>query len=234
MPSSGPQQYPSLQTGLPPIERHRGRSDGAMAGDDQPVDDASLSLRSLPQGFPGTGRIHVYDVGAEKLPKPAQRHRLRNAVVMPEGVKRLGDHQSVTTTFSPAISARSILRRAISVCERGSPINRRSTTEVSSPMATGPSPGDAPTDVAQPMRLSLGVPAKGPDPGPVGSRPLQDPHGLLPDEPALHGDLRPGSEAELLAEGGGEGGLALGSDGHNMHAEGYRGSPYSATYPVRH
>jgi len=86
-------------------------------------------------------------------------------------------------------------------------------------MATGPSPGDAPTDVAQSMRLPFGVPAKGTDPGPVGSRPLQDPHGLLPDEPALHRDLRPGSEAELLAEGGREGGLALGGDSHDVHAK---------------
>src|SRR5882724_3008552 len=110
-------------------------------------------------------------------------------------------------------------RRATSVCERGSPISRRSTTEVSSPMATGPSPGDAPTDVARPMRFPLGVPAKRTDPGPVGSRRLQDPDGFLPDAPAFHGDLRPGSEAELLAEGGREGGLALGGDGHDVHAE---------------
>lgn len=69
------------------------------------------------------------------------------------------------------------------------------------------------------MRLPLGVPAEGTDPGPVGSRPPQDPHGLLPDEPALHPDLRPGSEAELLAEGGREGGLPLGGDGHDVHGE---------------
>lgn len=64
-----------------------------MAGDDQPIHDACLSPRPWPQRFPGTGWIHVDDVGAEELPKPSQHHRLRNTVVMPEGVKRLGDHQ---------------------------------------------------------------------------------------------------------------------------------------------
>src|SRR3970040_2099830 len=97
-------------------------------------------------------------------------------------------------------------------------MSRRSTTEGSSPMATRPSLGNAPTDVAQPMRLSLGVPAKGTHPRPVGPRTLQNPDGLLPDEPALHRDLRPGSEAELLAEGGREGGLAFGGDGGDVHA----------------
>src|SRR5437867_8868624 len=103
-------------------------------------------------------------------------------------------------TFSPAMSARSILRRATSACARGSPRRRRSTTEVSSPMATRPSFGNAPMDVAQSMRLSLGVPAKGTHPGPVGPRALQNPHRLLSDEAALHGDLRSGGEAEFLAE----------------------------------
>jgi hypothetical protein len=91
-PRSSPQQYPSLQTGLPSIERRRGRPEGAIAGDDEAVYNACMSPRPLPQGFPGTGRIQVYDVGAEELLKPAQRHRLRNTVMMPEGVKRLGDH----------------------------------------------------------------------------------------------------------------------------------------------
>ena len=68
-------------------------SSGTMAGDDEPVHDASPSRRSLPEGFPSAGRIHMYNVGAEKLPKPSQRHRLWNTVVMPEGMKRLGDHQ---------------------------------------------------------------------------------------------------------------------------------------------
>ena len=49
-------------------------------------------------------------------------------------------------------------------------------------------------------------------------RTLQNPHGLLPDDPALHRDLRPGSEAELFAESGREGGLALGGDGDDVHA----------------
>ena len=93
LPSSDPQQHPSLQTRLPAIERRRGRSEGVMAGDDEPIHDACLSPRSWPQGFPSTGRIHVDDAGAEELPEPSQRHRLRNTVVMPEGVKRLGDHQ---------------------------------------------------------------------------------------------------------------------------------------------
>ena len=69
------------------------------------------------------------------------------------------------------------------------------------------------------MRFPRGVPAKGTDPGPVGSRPLQHPHDLLPDTTALQRDLRPGSEAELLAEDGREGGLALGGDGYDVHAE---------------
>jgi len=156
-------QYPSLQTGPPAIERGRRRSGGAMADNDQAVDNARVSSRPLPQGFGRPDRVHLY---------------------------------LVTTTFSPAISARSILRRATSACARGSPMSRRSTTEVSSPRATRPSLGNAPTNVAQPMRLSPGVPAKGTHPGPVGSRILQNPHGLLPDEPPLYPDLRPGSEVE--------------------------------------
>ena len=64
-----------------------------MAGDDEAVYHACLSRRSLPQDFPGTSRIQVYDVGVEELPKPAQRQCLRNTVVMLEGVKRLGDHE---------------------------------------------------------------------------------------------------------------------------------------------
>ncbi|HUG38417.1 MAG TPA: hypothetical protein VML54_15775, partial [Candidatus Limnocylindrales bacterium] len=74
----------SLQTSLPAIERGRGRSEGAMAGDDQVVDNARMSSRPLPQGFGGLERIHLYDAGAEELLKPAQRHGLRNIVVMPE------------------------------------------------------------------------------------------------------------------------------------------------------
>ena len=64
-----------------------------MAGDDEAVHNARLSPRPRAQGFPGGGGIHVYGAGAEELPKPAQRHRLRNTVVVPEGVKCLGDHQ---------------------------------------------------------------------------------------------------------------------------------------------
>ena len=76
---------------------------------------------------------------------------------------------------------------------------------------------------------------RAPTAGPVGSWSFQNPHSLLPDEPALHRDLRPGSEAKLLAEGGREGGLAFGGDGDDVHApEPERGSPYSAMYPVRH
>ena len=118
---------------------------------------------------------------------------------------------------------------------RGSPMSRRNTTEVSSPMATRPSLGNAPMDVAQPMRLSLGVPAKRTHPGPVGPRPLQNPHGLLPDEPPLYRDLRPGSEAELLAESCREGGLALGGDRDDVHApKRIVNPPYPAMYRVRH
>jgi len=80
---SGPQQYPSLQTGLPAIERRRRRSEGAMAGDDQAVDNARMSSRPLPQGFRGPYGIHLYDAGAEEILKPAQRHRLRNIVMIP-------------------------------------------------------------------------------------------------------------------------------------------------------
>jgi len=60
-----------------------------MASDDQTVDNARMSSRPLPQGFRGPERIHVYDAGAEERLKPAQRHCLRNIVVMPEGVERL-------------------------------------------------------------------------------------------------------------------------------------------------
>ena len=86
-------------------------------------------------------------------------------------------------------------------------------------MATRPSLRDAPTDIAQPMRLPPGVPTKGTGTGPVGPRPLQDPYGLLPDEPALHRYPRAGSEAKFLAKGGREGGLALGGDRHKVHGE---------------
>ena len=64
-----------------------------MAGDNEPIHEACLSPRSWPQGFPNAGRIHVCDAGAEEVPEPSQGHRLRDAVVMPESVKRLGDHQ---------------------------------------------------------------------------------------------------------------------------------------------
>ena len=57
-----------------------------MAGDDQAVDSARMSSCPLPQGFRGYDRIHLNDPGAEELLKPAQRHRLRNIVVMPEGM----------------------------------------------------------------------------------------------------------------------------------------------------
>jgi len=68
------------------------------------------------------------------------------------------------------------------------------------------------------MGLSLGLPAKGTHPGPIGPRALQNPHGLLPDEHPLYRDLRPGSEAELLAKGGRQSGLALGRDGDEVHS----------------
>ena len=64
-----------------------------MASDDQPVHDACLASRPWPQGFLSTGGIYADDVGGEELPEPSQRHRLRNTVVMPESVKRLGNHQ---------------------------------------------------------------------------------------------------------------------------------------------
>ena len=191
-----------------------------MAGDDQAVDNAGMSPRPLPQGFRGPDRIHLYGAGAEELLKPAQCHRLRNLIVVPEGMERLGNneigHEHVLTADQRALDPAT--GNSTSACARGSPISRRSTTEVSSLMATRPSVGNASTDVAQPMRLSLGVPAKRTHPGPVGPRTLQDPHGLLPDEPALHRDLLPGSEAELLAQGCREGGLALGGDGDDVHA----------------
>ena len=74
------QQYPSLQTGLPAIERGRRRSEGAMAGDDQPIDNARMYPRPLPQGVRGPDRIHPYDASLEECLKLAQRHRLRNIV----------------------------------------------------------------------------------------------------------------------------------------------------------
>jgi len=64
-----------------------------MAGHDESVHGACLPFRSWAQGFGSTGGIHVYHVRAEKVPKAPQRDRLRNAVVMPESVKRLGDHE---------------------------------------------------------------------------------------------------------------------------------------------
>ncbi len=64
-----------------------------MAGDDQVVDDARMSSRPPPQGFRGPDRIHLHDAGSEELVKPAQRHRVRNLVVMSEGMERLGNHE---------------------------------------------------------------------------------------------------------------------------------------------
>ena len=64
-----------------------------MAGDDQAVDKARMSSRPLAQGFRGSDGIHLYDAGAEELLKPIQRYRLRNIVMMPEGMERLGNHE---------------------------------------------------------------------------------------------------------------------------------------------
>ena len=64
-----------------------------MACDDQTIDNARMSSRPLPQGFRGPYRIHLYDAGAEELLKPAQRHRLRNVVMMPEGMEHFGNHE---------------------------------------------------------------------------------------------------------------------------------------------
>ena len=64
-----------------------------MAGDDEPIHDSGRSLRSWPQDVSGTGRIHVYDARAKEVPKPPQGHGLRNTIVMPQGVERLGDDQ---------------------------------------------------------------------------------------------------------------------------------------------
>ena len=189
-----------------------------MAGDDQAIDDTRMASRPLPQGFLGPERIHVYDAGAEECRKPAQRSRLRDIVIMPKGMKRLGTHE---------IGHDHLLtgdQRALDPATGDSRLRARFTDEharhdeVSSPMATRSSLRNAPTDVAQPMRLSLGVPAKGTHPGPVGPRTLQNPHGLLPDEPPLYPDLRPGNEAELLAKGGRQGGPAPGRDGDEVHS----------------
>ncbi len=72
-----------------------------MARDDQAVDNARMSSRSLPQGFRGSERIYLDDTGAEECLEPAQRHGLRNIVVMPEGMERLGDHEIGHDHFLP-------------------------------------------------------------------------------------------------------------------------------------
>src|SRR5262245_62765392 len=69
------------------------------------------------------------------------------------------------------------------------------------------------------MGFSFDVRVEGAHPGPIGPRALQNPHDLLPDAPALYPDLRSGSEAKLLAEGGWKGGLALGGNGDDVHAQ---------------
>src|SRR5512132_3230285 len=76
------------------------------------------------------------------------------------------------------MSARSIRRRVISI-DAWLTDQQARTTQASRPMATGPSAGDAPTDIAESMGLTLGVTTKGPDPGPVGARPLQNPDDLF-------------------------------------------------------
>src|SRR5688572_6144814 len=98
-------------------------------------------------------------------------------------------------------------------------MSRRSTTEVSSPMATGPSSVDAASNVTQAMRLAARIAAQRTKPEPVGPRPLQDPHGFLADDAALHRHLGARGEAELLAEGGRQGRLTLRRDGDDVHAE---------------
>jgi len=87
-------------------------------------------------------------------------------------MERLGNHEighdylftSDQRTLDPATG--DVRLRA------SSPMSRRSTTEVSSPMALA-IPCNAPTDVAQSMRLSLGVSPKGAHPGQSGPGPFR-------------------------------------------------------------
>ena len=64
-----------------------------MAGHDETINDACITPRLLTKGLGSIHRFDVDDSGAKELAKLAQRDRLRNAVVMSEGVERLGDHQ---------------------------------------------------------------------------------------------------------------------------------------------
>jgi len=64
-----------------------------MAGDDQAVHEARASPRPLPQGLRSAGRVQPHDTGPEEFLKRAHRQPLRNTVVMPQGVKRLDNHE---------------------------------------------------------------------------------------------------------------------------------------------
>jgi hypothetical protein len=99
---------------------------------------------------------------AREPPPERRREQVHAGRPDAKGARPLGHRsitRSVTTTCSPVATARSIRRRAASICAHGSPMSRRSTTDVSSPTVTGPSPCDAPLDIAQPVRLSASVAA---------------------------------------------------------------------------
>lgn len=87
------QEHASLETRLVAIERCGHRPEGAMPGDDEPIHNAGPPPRSRFERFPSTDRIHVCDARADELLELSQRHCLRDTVVMPKGMKGLGDHQ---------------------------------------------------------------------------------------------------------------------------------------------
>src|SRR5215813_299365 len=126
--------------------------------------------------------------------------------------------RSQTITDSPCSMAGSSRRCAARACASGTPTSRRTTTEVSRPIATRPALLNAPPHIAQLVRPSLRIRPSRPDPRPIEVLAAQYPDGFTINHPPLDVERIAGADAEFLAERRRQGRLSLGRDRYLRHA----------------